>query len=122
MKTSTYFFCSVLLLHFFSSCDFSTVTEQEPSPPPSSSTTVPEPPIVAAIPTDDWKPSSAAFIQEGQRILKEVEGDLNNDGVPDKVVVIENPASTAKADDLSAAYLDDSTSQPAGAIPFVGKK
>ncbi|MGH1335914.1 MAG: hypothetical protein ACRBFS_07280 [Aureispira sp.] len=101
MRPRHYFFLSNLLITSLLAC--------EPTPPETTK----EQPIVETT-TDQETPISTiqkinedgynaveAFIGAGQTLLREVEGDLNNDGIPDKVIVLENPANKAQPDELS---------------------
>lgn len=72
-----------------------TVVEQ-----PKNNTAPPTPPTPQET-GENWSLSIEDFIQEGQTLLMDTEGDLNNDDIPDKVLVLNNPKSTAKPDDLS---------------------
>ena len=74
-----------------------TPTEAQPENNPTSPTS-PTPEKTYG----NWTMSIEDFAQEGQTLLMDAEGDLNNDAIPDKVLVYNNPASKAKTDDLSA--------------------
>lgn len=61
-----------------------------------------EAPAPSTVAGEDWKASDKAYLQKGQTLLQEAEGDLNKDGIPDKVLVLENPANTPSLNGLSA--------------------
>ena len=50
---------------------------------------------------ENWTMSIEDFVQKGQTLLIDADGDLNNDAIPDKVLVYNNPTSQAKTDDFS---------------------
>ncbi|MFK7797441.1 MAG: hypothetical protein AB8E82_08300 [Aureispira sp.] len=84
-------------------------TSQTTAPTIEQSTTVDLPesnptPPTTSVPQEtsgNWSLSIEDFIQDGQTMLLDAEGDLNNDDIPDKVLVLNNPQSMAKPDDLS---------------------
>lgn len=104
MKIRQYVLGSNLLLFSLFACETApTETPISSAPPIVEVPEGPASPIAPPTTGTDWKNNINDFLKEGQVLLQDVEGDVDQDGIPDKVAVIDNPPSAAQKEELSAS-------------------